>query len=260
MLYGLQEKAIAGQLWKMNNLDCISAYARQAQVQYSNLLLVTAKNNSSNSAPVQRIYMTDPPSSMYNLEGNWLSAGSATYQSPEPTSDGWYNTAPDPVGWICGGKNTTLPYPQWSWPDNPGGPCEGGKLDHDKANADHWSPFNETVNYCLSEPAVHECRLYANFLLILVVVCTNIIQIIALVVVILRSKSRPLLTIGDALSSFLEDPDGSTRDMCLASSHHFRLLNYEKREWRPLLTCWVPKKRFWCSTVRVGRWLSALGL
>jgi hypothetical protein len=45
--------------------------------------------------------------------------------------------------------------------------------------------FREMVSYCLSEPAVEQCRPYGNFLLVLVVVATNAVQIIALAIVIL---------------------------------------------------------------------------
>jgi hypothetical protein len=35
MVQGMQEKAIAGQLLELNNLDCINAYAHQAETQYA---------------------------------------------------------------------------------------------------------------------------------------------------------------------------------------------------------------------------------
>ncbi|KAE9380983.1 hypothetical protein N431DRAFT_396271 [Stipitochalara longipes BDJ] len=227
LVAGMQEKAKNGKLLRMSNLDCILAYAQQVQSNYGSLLLiVNDQNSTSNSRPYP--------------------------------ADDLYGTAPDPYGWICGGKNTTLPN-AFMKPPADGGPCQGTKFDRVRANASEWSPFGEKVSYCLSESAADQCQLYGNFLLLLVVVATNTIEILALTIIILRSGSSPLLTIGDALSSFLEFPDDTTRDMCLASSHHFRLLNYEKKEWSALLTGWLPKKRYWCSTVRVGRWVSALG-
>jgi hypothetical protein len=261
---GMQDKAIAGQLFKMNNLDCIIAYAQQAQSTYGSLLLIVNGSNSTTSTdPMQKVYISDRPSSMFILnpslpdDSDW-SAGLAGDTSTAWGMFGSYGSAPDPFGWICGGKNTTLPDPHSL--DDTGGPCVGSKLDRVKANSSHWSPFGEEVSYCLSEPAVEQCRLYGNFLLVLVVAGTNSVQIFALATVIIRSNSSPLLTIGDAISSFLKVNDDTTRDMCLASSHHFRLLNYEKREWTALLTSWIRKKRRLCSTVRLGRWVSAIGL
>lgn len=261
IVLGMQWKAIGSQLFRMNNRDCISAYAQQAQSDYGSLLLIEyGENSTSTSRSVRQVYISDRPSSMYNIPSNPPPHHYNTTMVPTSFNSETlesYDTAPDPFGWICGGKNTTLPR---NSPNDLGGPCQGKKLVRVKNNATNWSPFGKRVSYCLSEPAVQQCRLYGNILLILVVVATNIVQAIILIVVIFQSGSSPLLTIGDALSSFLEVSDNTTRNMCLASSHHFRLLNYEKREWTALLTCWVPKKRHWCSTVRVGRWVSALGL
>ncbi|KAH9221961.1 hypothetical protein DL95DRAFT_381261 [Leptodontidium sp. 2 PMI_412] len=67
--------------------------------------------------------------------------------------------------------------------------------------------------------------------------------------------SAPLLTLGDAIASFLESSDQYTRNMYLFSAENFRLWAYKNTEWTPQLRPWVKKTRRWYSVIRVRRWI-----
>ncbi|PVH83271.1 hypothetical protein DL98DRAFT_616641, partial [Cadophora sp. DSE1049] len=120
-------------------------------------------------------------------------------------------------------------------------------------NPGGWYPFGTKVDYCLSERLIPQCKMFASLPLTLLVSIMNALRIIAMVVVFFQIDSKPLLTLGDGIASFIENPDQYTRDMCLCGSEHFRLLAYKKTEWGPVLKPWVRKKRRWYSVVRVRR-------
>jgi hypothetical protein len=125
LVAGMQEKAQSGKLDRMNNLDCISAYAQLAQSTYGTLLLIINDTNSTwNSGPVHRVYISDRLSSVYDISPSTddVASESAFNESSNSVSAAsgilaLFGTAPDPYGWICGGKNTTLPDPDKFPPD-----------------------------------------------------------------------------------------------------------------------------------------------
>lgn len=81
---------------------------------------------------------------------------------------------------------------------------------------DDWKPFGQRVQYCLAEPVDQECKLQVILPLAWTVVACSAIKFIILTFV-LRLQDEPLLTIGDAVSSFLQRPDNTTKNMCLLS-------------------------------------------
>jgi hypothetical protein len=60
-----------------------------------------------------------------------------------------------------------------------------------------------------------------------------------------------LVTIGDAVASFLKDPDPTTEGICLSTK-----MDIQKKKWK-LQTAkpWAPKKHFWFRAASVKRWL-----
>lgn len=84
------------------------------------------------------------------------------------------------------------------------------------------APFGNWVDSCLSEKVEEKCGLVFNLDLAILVVVLNFTNTILLVCVFFSSKHRPLLTLGDAIASFLERPDQNTVDMCLRSYSAFQ--------------------------------------
>lgn len=66
-----------------------------------------------------------------------------------------------------------------------------------------------------------------------------------------RKDMRPLTTLGDAIASFLDEPDPTTKNQCLAEQNHF----HHKREWRPVALEWKGKGHSWFSAASPSRWL-----
>lgn len=84
------------------------------------------------------------------------------------------------------------------------------------------APFGNWVDSCLSEKVEEKCGVVFNLDLAIFVLVLNFINTILLAYVFFSSKHRPLLTLGDAVASFLERPDENTVDMCLRSYSAFQ--------------------------------------
>ena len=79
-----------------------------------------------------------------------------------------------------------------------------------------WKPFHKPVEYCYSLPSEEHCKLQFSVGLLVTVVVLNLVKAGLMLACALGWREEPpLLTVGDAVASFLERPDASTRGMCL---------------------------------------------
>ncbi|ETS82215.1 hypothetical protein PFICI_07217 [Pestalotiopsis fici W106-1] len=82
-----------------------------------------------------------------------------------------------------------------------------------------------TVNYCLAEPIDHFCYVsISNVLLLAVTICVLVKTMMAIIVtvVLARRDQAPLVTMGDAVVSFIERPDRTTVGICTIGQRDIR--------------------------------------
>ncbi|KAL4892330.1 hypothetical protein BDV59DRAFT_193836 [Aspergillus ambiguus] len=148
------------------------------------------------------------------------------------------------------------------------GPSGGNSLAHAMADDyiyPHWTP----VDGCLSQDAPEQCQFYFSLPICLAVLACNATKAI-------------LLTVGDALSSFLDRPDSTTKGYCLLSrldmirgatpwcpdTHLSESTNvihlkdtmcclYDQSKGHPEF---LPRRGFWCRSVGWGPWTLTLSL
>lgn len=71
------------------------------------------------------------------------------------------------------------------------------------------------IEYCLSQRVPESCQLgFSPYIMLIVVVC-NIIKVACMVASLRALNDAPLVLIGDAIASFLEDPEKLTQGKCL---------------------------------------------
>lgn len=116
-----------------------------------------------------------------------------------------------PYTWICG---TGCSSPRGFTP------CQY-RLAPFRQNITSWRPFGNEVKYCLSEPIEQHCRLLYSPYLALIVILFNVFKAIIMLYLAFGLVESPLLTIGDAVSSFLQRPDLTTQGICLAGRDDF---------------------------------------
>lgn len=121
------------------------------------------------------------------------------------------------------------------------------------------------VDYCLAEKARQFCKLQYSFPLTMVVITFNLVKSAILCYMWFGMKEAPILTIGDAIASFLRRPDPYTKGGCLLLNREaeskFRsssasIKRYPLHEPRK----YVRKRRRWGSAVSTRRWVFSIFL
>ncbi|PGH13119.1 hypothetical protein AJ79_03826 [Helicocarpus griseus UAMH5409] len=178
----LMEKGKMGELEYLDNRQCVTTYSVGFQINHANLLIVSDDFNSTVADFANITSPLDPPIS-------------------------------DPYDWMCAESRRISPTRS----------CRSlaGQV---YVYSDNWTidnpyyPFNEfRVKHCLSEPVPESCTVEYSIPLLLVVIVANIIKVAILWGVAFTMTDAPILTIGDAISSFVQVPDCTTRGQCLLS-------------------------------------------
>ncbi|KIK55852.1 hypothetical protein GYMLUDRAFT_174985 [Collybiopsis luxurians FD-317 M1] len=107
------------------------------------------------------------------------------------------------------------------------------------------------VDYCISQPVAPQCQLEFNLPLLAIVIGFNIVKVICMAFAAITILDEPLITIGDAIALFMDNPDPYTRDMCLASKNHFRDKS-KHPSFSPLRTEYQPQRVRLFNAARYG--------
>jgi hypothetical protein len=75
----------------------------------------------------------------------------------------------------------------------------------------------QKIDYCMCERTLPKCRLEFSIYIIVAVIVCNVIKSAAMFWTLLRQRENTLVTFGDALSSWLDEPDKTTTHRCLMS-------------------------------------------
>jgi uncharacterized integral membrane protein len=73
------------------------------------------------------------------------------------------------------------------------------------------------VDHCLSQKTPEECRLFYHLPIALVMIICNLIKVVCIWLLLRINRRDLFLTIGDAISSFLQRPDPTTKQWCTLS-------------------------------------------
>lgn len=115
------------------------------------------------------------------------------------------------------------------------------------------------VSYCLGETASASqqvCTVNLDGIIFAAVLGLNLFAFLATAATLLIHRFEPLVTLGDAIASFLRDPDPSTRNNCLLTKDNLRtdLGGWGFTEGK----YWSPKgPHYWFRSASLAQWLSA---
>ncbi|KAL1622004.1 hypothetical protein SLS56_008948 [Neofusicoccum ribis] len=113
----------------------------------------------------------------------------------------------DSYSWICFGNGRTGPINS----------TDSGNCDPlEEKGRPTWRPFGYNISGCYSHTYEEHCKLEMASQLAIMVVVITFAQALVLLLLAFIPRPTPLLTIGDAISSFLEDPDPNTAQMAFA--------------------------------------------
>ena len=106
--------------------------------------------------------------------------------------------------------------------------------------------------YCFSKRAKEHCKLQFSLTIMIVVVICNMIKTVCMTIILWKQDPEPLVTLGDAIASFLNRPDVITDRHCIAGRTWFE----DSRYWaRFHLSRWDPKHLRWFRAASRRRWI-----
>lgn len=123
-----------------------------------------------------------------------------------------------------------------------------------------WMSQRSRISYCMSLEVPGRCRLQVHVWLLLTVIVFNAVKIQCMLITLREQRGAPLVTTGDAISTFLETPCLKTSGLCLYSVEDFkkllkarRLEDYEVNEIYPKR--WQRKYLYYFQSDSLRRWV-----
>lgn len=77
-----------------------------------------------------------------------------------------------------------------------------------------WAPFNIPVDYCLAMKVPQSCKVQGSIQMMAIVLSVNLVKAVLLLYLWQSKREDPLMTVGDAISSFIIRCDPSTKNYC----------------------------------------------
>jgi hypothetical protein len=190
-----------GQLERFSASDCVDKYSVPLQSAHGNLIIITNATSSGN-ALVDYIIQEPETSDVFGV-----------YHALVPTEDA--AGSEEQYSWICDTpsiKNDSCFY----------------EIDNIKGNIKNWTVAagNRTVDYCLSQKTDEHCKLQISLSMTLICILTITFKVMVMFAVALFVNETPLMTTGDAIETFMKDPDPFTQGMCMASKKMIEMNPY----------------------------------
>ncbi|KAI0532325.1 hypothetical protein GGR58DRAFT_490699 [Xylaria digitata] len=281
---------------KFHGWDILDVKACQAQyiscsprTTYGDVVVIVETGASSSAGWTRsEVFGFQPPS---NLSAYW-----DTYIPPEGINSLWFSAQchtqrdlsgsgrGDTCSNTClGALGSNLNFPDHNEPSR----YYGFSPDHVPSPQEPWflTPFNGIgtdvtldpsfefnhkfdklrIRYCLAQPIQSTCRVGVSNALLLVVVVSVFIKVILASIVIGKLPTASLVTPGDAIESFLSNPDPQTRGVCTLDITDTKQLEYRRGEGLAPINCtllsrmirmrkWPRKKRRLASVIADLAW------
>lgn len=151
-------------------------------------------------------------------------------------------------------NNTGIERPNWfcAW-ELDSGDCSAENII--KMNTWYISAISESkvehafVKYCLAESIEAHCKVTFNVYMLLISVICNAAKLAVFLLILLLPGFKPLITVGDAIASFLTFPDPVTSRIGAPTVA-------EDGSWTPpvLSTPWNPKRCHWFCGASLRQW------
>lgn len=203
------------QLQRLENKACVEEYSKDVVSMRSDVLLITSDKNNTNAVleywPIVSPYFAEP----YAYQAPWP----CDYPYDFQTYD--YQIS----NFTCDVKKKAV-------------------------EASTWHMNKRPILYCLSQPVEEQCRLQFSVHIMAIVIVCNFVKLIVMGYI---AWQRPLnlVTVGDAIASFLDKPDQTTKGNCLAGKTRF----WKTKNWDMITMRWDLVTRYWFHAASKKRWL-----
>lgn len=125
---------------------------------------------------------------------------------------------------------------------------------------DNEAPEPYRIQECLAIKAEEHCQLLYSPPICIVIALATSVKVVAMFLAarVSRSKSAPLLTVGDAVASFLTRPDPSTEKLCWVSKTDIQRGCWESSKNHEPTYKQLPRRKRWMEAPGTLRWLTTL--
>ncbi|KAF2023656.1 hypothetical protein EK21DRAFT_118567 [Setomelanomma holmii] len=111
--------------------------------------------------------------------------------------------------------------------------------------------------YCMSEITQPQCQVQLSLIIMGIVILANFVKTLAVAFILWRLDHETIVTIGDAIESFLQNPDSSTKNCCLLSR------SYLEKQWvdptsRAVLHWRQQYRPYWYMACSPRRWVVSI--
>ncbi|KAF7198361.1 hypothetical protein HII31_00100 [Pseudocercospora fuligena] len=209
---------------RLNNTDCINAYGTNFVTGRNHVLTITSE--TGDQAKNETLFMQEDTTSYYSqLRYTWMCQDNYNSSNTYQMKCDTSKIKKDPENWIINGRK---------------------------------------IDYCLSQITPSHCELQFSVQILVAVIVMNIMKSIAMFVTLYKQKDATLVTIGDAVASYLDEPDDLTKGRCLMSRKdikNWKLPNEKKPNMDPMpVTSYPPKTTWFFRAASKARWITAFTL
>ena len=214
----------------LENNACIEAYTAPIISSESNLLVVLNYSDASNNSLL---------AVLPNVESRSVNAN---FDYAFCLFPGTCDASTNSQNWSTDGFARAIAYPE----------------DYKFSNRE-WEFVNEEVesmtgirvHYCLSQRVEEHCKLQFSLVIMVIVMICNLIKTVCMGWIAWKQDPEPLVTLGDAIVSFLDRPDITMKGCCIKGKSRFE----GSRSWASLPSRWDYKPIRWFRTASERRWL-----
>ena len=203
---------------RLENKECVKTYSTPALSAYADLLLMTNYSNATNS------YLMSETGVCPTILGR-----------SNDCSSNWMCSIP--MENYCNMSDLNKHPQSWSM----------GVIPAYESNED----IPVSIDYCLAQKVEEHCKLQFSLAIMLIVILCNLVKTICIGMIAWKRDWRPLVTLGDALASFLDRPDLTTEGNCLVERARFE----SQEVWSRAPSRWEKRPSRWHRTASRRRWL-----
>jgi hypothetical protein len=220
----------------LTNEDCIETYSPTILTSAGTLVAVSKDQSSNNS-----VYAYGWGDSLVIEYEQRISSSSGEPQFEKRISTFTGDSEQQMV--ICFDSNVDVGSDRWA--------CDTSKL---RKNASEWTIGGHTIAYCISGQVDESRSLQFSVAITWMVVFCNLLKTLSVLYMLLKLEHDPLVTIGDAIASFSEHPDTSTKGNCLLQKS-----DVQKGSWIPYsrkpMQWTKTRPAFWFQAGSCRRWM-----
>ncbi|KAL9614475.1 MAG: hypothetical protein Q9167_001003 [Letrouitia subvulpina] len=205
----------------LSAFECFNAYSQQYISSWGDVMVV--HKSTVDLAKMYGLSFDSVGANILPVNG-FLDINSSDSLNPGVTGGFWLNDLKKHI-YFKDVPQTSDPrvYPSNKWQCYPGfnKTC---KIEQNFKGQGSWLPFGQPVKYCLAKKVEEQCTLKFNLDFAVIVIVCNLVKVLCMFLTLWMHNNSALMTIGDAIASFLENPDPYTRGLCIFESRLIEML------------------------------------